>query len=208
MNNRGFICEKTGTKMIAIREEDLDTLLMDLEETAVMVQGLAALIEKEEKLKQRHRPYLDVRKEMLETAGDYLERIEEMDDALAGMPYGCDLECFQKSQPDFSDFEFPEDEEDEYDSKTELELEPENDQEDDEEMESIVMMEAILELLDDLMVLTEYLDIQRHFVMMAQHEIPVEDSWKKFDGAMLSDLTRILERWETYTGEKLAGFCI
>jgi hypothetical protein len=70
------------------------------------------------------------------------------------------------------------------------------------------MMEAILELLDDLMVLTEYLDIQRHFVMMAQHEIPVEDSWKKFDGAMLSDLTRILERWETYTGEKLAGFCI
>jgi hypothetical protein len=184
MNNKGFMCEKTKTKMVAIREEDLDTLLKDLAETIVMVQGLAALIEKEEKLKQHHRPYLDVRKEMIETAGAYLERLEEMDKAIDEMPYGCDLDCFENCPRDSSDVK--EDEENEFEEEA----------------------ETMLDFLDDLAVLADYLAVQRCFAMLAEHGIPANGSWKAFYDAMFSDLDYIVERWGDSAVEILANFCI
>jgi hypothetical protein len=176
MNNRGFICEKTGTKMIAIREEDLDTLLMDLAETTVMVQGLVALIRKEEKLKQHHRPYLDVRKEMIETAEDYLERIGEMDDVIAGMPYGYDLECFQKSQKDSSDFE-----------------------EDEEFLKPFSKLCSNgMEMLDDLLTLVEFMEVLSRFMDLMSNGIAVGDAASQTFDCMMDEVEKMVDRWEKY----------
>jgi hypothetical protein len=204
MNNRGFICEKTGTKMIAIREEDLDTLLMDLAETTVMVQGLAALIRKEEKLKQHHRPYLDVRKEMIETAEDYLERIGEMDDVIAGMPYGCDLECFQKSQKDFSEFEEDEDEEDEdYGYGEEMDLEhPTNPFSGSMEEKFLKPFSKLcsngMEMLDDLLTLVEFMEVLSRFMDLMSNGIAVGDAASQTFDCMMDEVEKMVDRWEKY----------
>ena len=65
-------------KHVIIPENELATLVHDRTELAAMLSNLIAMWKYEEKLKQHHRPYLHVRKEMGKFCDTYLQQLSEM----------------------------------------------------------------------------------------------------------------------------------
>lgn len=65
-------------KCVTIPENELATLVHDRTELATMLSNLIAMWKYEEKLKQHHRPYLHVRKEMGKFCDTYLQQLSEM----------------------------------------------------------------------------------------------------------------------------------
>lgn len=65
-------------KYVTIPENELAALVHDRTELATMLSNLIVMWKHEEKLKQHHRPYLHVRKEMGNFCDTYLQQLSEM----------------------------------------------------------------------------------------------------------------------------------
>lgn len=65
-------------KYVTIPENELAALVHDRSELATMLSNLIVMWKHEEKLKQHHRPYLHVRKEMGKFCDTYLQQLSEM----------------------------------------------------------------------------------------------------------------------------------
>jgi hypothetical protein len=99
-----------------------------------------------------------------------------MDDVIAGMPYGCDLECFQKSQKDSSDFE-----------------------EDEEFLTPFSKLCSNgMEMLDDLLTLVEFMEVLSRFMDLMSNGIAVGDAASQTFDCMMDEVEKMVDRWEKY----------
>jgi hypothetical protein len=177
MNNNGFICEKTGAKMIAIRECDLTQLCVYLSGTMYMLKDLIALWQQEEKLKRHHRPYLDVRQEMGQKCASYLRIIDETAASIAMMSDGCALECMQGMDD-------PHEQGEETNAP--------------EEKAVYAPSADIMDVLEDLLTVVEYLDVLSSFLSLLENGLQLNKDAAKASMDIWRDVGRILDRWEQY----------
>lgn len=89
-----MICKKTGKQMVAVRSEDLQEMYLGMQLLYKMLESLITLWMKEEKLKQHHRPYLEVRREMGRLCDSYLNNMEVIKPLITEPIHGCGMECF------------------------------------------------------------------------------------------------------------------
>jgi len=71
-------CPASGKDVVAVNLKDLLAVYADMKRMFYMLKYLIATIQKEEKLKQHHRPYLDLRREMLAMCENYLRDLSEI----------------------------------------------------------------------------------------------------------------------------------
>ena len=86
-------------KCVTIPENELVTLVHDRTELAAMLSNLIAMWKYEEKLKQHHRPYLHVRKEMEKFCDTYLQQLSEMKRDMENGLHIRPTECASKIPP-------------------------------------------------------------------------------------------------------------
>ncbi len=88
-----LICVASGKEMVAVRRDDLLSVAADMKKLCDMLTVLIALIQKEEKLKQHHRPYLHLRREMLGICENNLRTMTEIKVRTSSSMCGCSFEC-------------------------------------------------------------------------------------------------------------------
>lgn len=86
-------------KYVTIPENELAALVHDRTELATMLSNLIVMWKHEEKLKQHHRPYLHVRKEMGKFCDTYLQQLSEMKRDMENGLHIRPTECASKIPP-------------------------------------------------------------------------------------------------------------
>lgn len=92
-DNKKVTCAVSGKEMVAVKMEDLLSVSADMKKLYHMLCVLIALIKKEEELKQHHRPYLELRREMLGICENNLRAMTEIKVRTVSPMYGCLLDC-------------------------------------------------------------------------------------------------------------------
>ena len=91
--NKNVKCPASGKDVVAVNLKDLLAVYADMKRMFYMLKYLIATIQKEEKLKQHHRPYLDLRREMLAMCENYLRDLTEIAARTAAPMNGCPIKC-------------------------------------------------------------------------------------------------------------------
>ena len=86
-------CPASGKDVVAVNLKDLLAVYADMKRMFYMLKYLIATIQKEEKLKQHHRPYLELRREMLAMCENYLRDLTEIAARTATPMNGCPIKC-------------------------------------------------------------------------------------------------------------------
>lgn len=183
-----MICMETGKQMVAVRIEDLCGLQSGMNQLYEMLENLILMWKKEEKLKQHHRPYLEVRREMGRMCDSYLSNMKVIGSRLDMPIRACRMECrglndqnAKENSPD-AGYEEPI-------SKEELESTPGTGE------------EVFNAMLDDLLTVMEYVDTQNLFINLMEYGVPLGDVVKEFSDGAFQDMEQMLNRWEQYAKE-------
>ncbi len=91
--NKNVTCPANGKDVVAVNLKELLAVYADMKRMFYMLKYLIAMIQKEEKLKQHHRPYLDLRREMLAMCENYLRDLTEIAARNATPMHGCPIKC-------------------------------------------------------------------------------------------------------------------
>ena len=187
-NRNNMICMETGKQMVAVRIEDLCGLQSGMNQLYEMLENLILMWKKEEKLKQHHRPYLEVRREMGRMCDSYLSNMKVIGSRLDMPIRACGMECrgvndqnAKESSPD-AGYEEPI-------SKEELETTPGTGE------------EVFNAMLDDLLTVMEYVDTQNLFINLMEYSVPLGEVVKDFSNGAFQDMEQMLSRWEQYAKE-------
>ncbi len=91
-------CAVHGKEMVAVNLKELLSVYADMKRMFFMLKYLIAMVQKEEKLKQHHRPYLELRREMLAMCENYMRDLTEIAARTAMPVNSCPIECSCKSE--------------------------------------------------------------------------------------------------------------
>ena len=91
--NKNATCDVNGKDIVAVKVKDILAVYADMKRMFLMLKYLIAMVQKEEKLKQHHRPYLDLRREMLEMCENYLRDLTEIAARTVTPMKGCPIKC-------------------------------------------------------------------------------------------------------------------
>lgn len=91
--NKNVTCPASGKDVVAVNLKDLLAVYADMKKMFFMLKYLIAMIQKEEKLKQHHRPYLDFRREILAMCENYLRDLTQIAARTATPMNGCPIKC-------------------------------------------------------------------------------------------------------------------
>ena len=91
--NKNVACPATDKDVVAVNLKELLSVYADMKRMFYMLKYLIALVQKEEKLKQHHRPYLELRREMLNMCENYLRDLAEIAARTATPLSGCPIKC-------------------------------------------------------------------------------------------------------------------
>lgn len=91
--NKNVTCPANNKEIVAVNLKDLMAVYADMKRMIYMLKYLIAMVQKEEKLKQHHRPYLDLRREMLAICENYLRDLTEIAARTATPMNGCPIKC-------------------------------------------------------------------------------------------------------------------
>ena len=98
--NKNVTCTANNKENVAVNLKELLSVYADMKRMFYMLKYLIAMIQKEEKLKQHHRPYLDLRREMLAMCESYLRDLTEIAVRTAMPVNSYPIECNCKSEND------------------------------------------------------------------------------------------------------------
>lgn len=91
--NKNVTCPSNSKDVVAVNLKELLAVYADMKRMFYMLKYLIAMIQKEEKLKQHHRPYLELRREMLAMCENYLRDLTEIAARNATPMNGCPIKC-------------------------------------------------------------------------------------------------------------------
>lgn len=91
--NKNVTCPANNKEIVAVNLIDLMAVYADMKRMFYMLKYLIAMVQKEEKLKQHHRPYLELRREMLAMCENYLRDLTEIAAKTATPTNGCPIKC-------------------------------------------------------------------------------------------------------------------
>lgn len=91
--NKKVTCPATDKDVVAVNLKELLSVYADMKRMFYMLKYLIAMVQKEEKLKQHHRPYLELRREMLDMCENYLRDLAEIAARTATPLSGCSVKC-------------------------------------------------------------------------------------------------------------------
>ena len=91
--NKNVTCPATDKDVVAVNLKELLSVYADMKRMFYMLKYLIAMVQKEEKLKQHHRPYLELRREMLNMCENYLRDLAEIAARTATPLSGCPIKC-------------------------------------------------------------------------------------------------------------------
>lgn len=97
---KNVFCAENGKEkeMVAVDLKELLSVYADMKRMFFMLKYLIAMVQKEEKLKQHHRPYLELRREMLSMCENYLKDLSEIAVRTAMPVKSCPIECNSKAE--------------------------------------------------------------------------------------------------------------
>ena len=97
---KNVFCAENGKEkeMVAVDLKELLSVYTDMKRMFFMLKYLIAMVQKEEKLKQHHRPYLELRREMLAMCENYLKDLAEIAVRTAMPISSCPIECNCKTE--------------------------------------------------------------------------------------------------------------
>ena len=97
---KNVFCAENGKEkeMVAVDLKELLSVYADMKRMFFMLKYLIAMVQKEEKLKQHHRPYLELRREMLAMCENYLKDLAEIAVRTAMPVNSCPIECNCKAE--------------------------------------------------------------------------------------------------------------
>lgn len=160
-------------KCVTISEKELATLVHDRTELATMLSNLIVMWKHEEKLKQHHRPYLYVRKEMEKLCDTYLKHLSEVTERIGSGLHICSADCQTVGRTN----------------------------ETESSVDRAEIINIVDTLVGDCLTLMEYMDVLRNFISLLESGIEMEEVTSKFNRFLLSELDEMMERWEKYMTE-------
>lgn len=97
---KNVFCAENGKEkeMVAVDLKELLYVYADMKRMFFMLKYLIAMVQKEEKLKQHHRPNLELRREMLSMCENYLKDLAEIAVRTAMPVNSCPIECNCKAE--------------------------------------------------------------------------------------------------------------
>lgn len=171
MNKSKMICKETGQEMVTIPMDCWLFYFAGMNHLHAKLGDFIAMWRKEEKLKQHHRPYLEVRREM-EKMCDYDQALlDTMAQRMKQPVRICNAACVHPTE-DFT--------------QEELARTPDNGE------------EVFNAMLEDLLTVMEYVDTQNLLLNLMEYGVPLHDVVKEFSDGAFKDMERLLTHWEQY----------
>lgn len=200
MNNE-MICKETGKEMLAVKAEDLEGLYEDMACLYGMVGTLISQWNREEELRERHRSYLDVRKEMKRMCEEYSLGLEKITMRNEYFIHTCKLEC-----QSYEDGKEPEQEM----MSKEVNDMPEDIREEKsgKEQENFEVlfhkMERVLEgLFSDFLVMAEYVYKQHSILQRGYKEGKIDSRMMAVSNGIRKEVDMLFEKLEVYCSSNI-----
>ena len=164
----------TKEKNFVITESDFVRLIAERDQLYKMLGSLIVMFKQEDKLKKHHRPYLHVRAEMDKMCDGYLHFLSALQERVNGDNYpvtvledGGDCPCCCGCA-----------------EQTDI-------------SENAASTNTIIcDLIDDLIVLRDFMEVQEGFMKLLGAGIEVDEQVAKFEGAMHREMDEMIDRWE------------
>lgn len=180
MNEKNnMVCAITGKKMAAVDMAEIVAVAKDLKRLYVMLYRLIRMVQEEEKLKQHHRPYLHLRREMLSMCDIYLREMAEMVEKRPAIPCHCSMDCIH----------------------CEVKDDVEHDNAKTGEDNST---ERLMKLIQDLRVMMEHTKNLRSFFHLLISGVNLKETPKMYDDIVEKDTYGMVDRWEMLMREQIA----
>lgn len=175
--NKNVNCAVNGKEMVAVDLKELLSVYADMKRMYYMLKTLIATVQQEEKLKQHHRPYLELRREMIGMCEKYLRDLAEIalrsSAPVKSCPIDCCAECEMDKNPDA------------------VKVDKKNNK-------------VVFEMIDDLLVLVEHTDNLRSFVKLLMNGVPLGEVAVAYDDGVARDVSVMVDRWEAYATAAIA----
>lgn len=175
--NKNVNCAVNGKEMVAVDLKELLSVYADMKRMYYMLKTLIATVQQEEKLKQHHRPYLELRREMIGMCEKYLRDLAEIALRSASPVKSCPMECCGEHNSERTT---------------------------DKVITDRNTNKVVFEMLDDLLVLVEHTDNLRSFVKLLMNGVSLGEVAVAYDDGVAQDVSEMIDRWEAYATEAIA----